>query len=501
MPRFKFHHGLGDCANAAHLFKLYTSRGIPIEVDATPDKAPLFLAAGCTVVQGADAIHNWDHAPAPGNPEHSDPWSGNKTAWNISRNPLPDIGGYWERWPELAAVRLDLDPFVTPEVELTVDRLIRDLPRPLVLFHPQGNTGQESKNLSHEVQAEVIRGILDRTDASVITLDWDNRVYKLNNYRVRHLTDDLQRLGTVELYRLIQRADLLLGADSGPLHLTRFTDTPALGCWTHHFPSHYALPRGRTANIVPRGNRWREWVRYRRLSFNVLECPSERINGGFIAEQAARLLSAPVYVQDGTADVLLQTLVDKLRQFDSPLTGFIDRHRSVDKFLKLAKGMNAPNVLETGCIRSPDDWTAGFSSYLFGLFLRHHGGRLTSIDLDPVNVAFARSWTAGMPVEVVQGHSHEVLAGYTGPALDLVYLDSADTGTPGYQECCLEEARLILPRLAARCAVLVDDTCYGAGQLRGKGTLAVPFLLTQGFRVAYGGYQVLLTRGLDEARA
>ncbi len=88
-------------------------------------------------------------------------------------------------------------------------------PRPLILFAPQGNTATESKNLDHETQAEVLRGLLDLTDGTVIQLDWDQRVFKLPNWRVRHLGDDWRPLGTIELYALIQRADLVIGCDSG----------------------------------------------------------------------------------------------------------------------------------------------------------------------------------------------------------------------------------------------------------------------------------------------
>src|SRR5271170_5989855 len=128
MNSFKFYHGLGDCANAAHLFALYTRLGHQIEVECSPDKACLFEAAGCKVVSHANEIHHWEHAPAAGPAKHDDHWSGNKTAWNISRRPLADIGSYWERWPDLCSVKLDLERFVTSKSELEIDRYIQALP-------------------------------------------------------------------------------------------------------------------------------------------------------------------------------------------------------------------------------------------------------------------------------------------------------------------------------------------------------------------------------------
>ena len=156
VTNFKFYHGLGDCSNAAHLFALYTRRGIRIGVECAPDKAFLFEAAGCDVVPHANDQHDWVHAPPAGPPQHADHWSGNKTAWNISVPPLPDIGGYWDLWDDLCAVKLGLNAFVSPSVRRVVDDFIRDLPRPLVLFAPQGRTLTNQKNLTHQVQAQFL---------------------------------------------------------------------------------------------------------------------------------------------------------------------------------------------------------------------------------------------------------------------------------------------------------------------------------------------------------
>jgi predicted O-methyltransferase YrrM len=495
MISFKFYHGLGDCANAAHLFALYTRLGHSIEVECTPDKACLFEAAGCRVVRQAAETHHWEHAPAAGRPEHNDHWSGNKTAWNISRGPLPHIGGYWERWHDLCAVELDLDRFVTPAIEQEIDAYIRGLPRPLILFAPQGNTSSESKNLDHATQADVLRGLLDLTDGTVILLDWDQRVFKLPNWRIRHLGDDWRPLGTIELYALIQRADLVIGCDSGVLHFTRFADTPALGAWTWHYPTQYALPRRNTLHVAPQTRT--ELTRYRRVAYNIVECPGERLSGRFLAEQAARLLGERRYLAAAAPDCVLQQLVEKCRQFDSPMTTFVDRHRTFEAFLARARRKTQPLIVETGCIRSVEDWSAGYCTYWLGYFVHHHGGELHSIDLDPTNVAFARAWTAayGPAVRVHQAHSHDWLRGYSGPPIDLLYLDSADVGTPEYQECSLQEVELALPHLAPDAVILFDDTCWKAGSFQGKGHLSVPWLLQRGWKVVTGGYQVLLERG------
>lgn len=488
---FRFPHGLGDCANFAHVVKMYVDRGHPVEVEVDASKHPLFLSAGATITPHGRDHHEYLHPPGPGRPGHLDHWSGSKIAFNVSQPPLPFIGYYVQLWPELCAVKLDLEAFVTDRHRDAVADYFGKLPRPIVLCHFQGNTGVESKNLSWEEQEKCLRGLLDRTDGTMILLDWDNRLFRLNSYRVRHLGDDWRGLETLELYEAIKQADLLIGVDSGPLHLARFTKTPTLGVWTHHFPSHFALPRRQTLNLVcDRG----DWTSKRRIGFNLVDGP-DRQDGSFIAEVASKMLSPWRYMPGATAaeDVLLQHLVGKVRTFDSPLTGFVDRHRSFDLVMKLASERLLTKWVETGCIRSVDDWTAGFATYVFGLYLRGVKGHLDSVELDGGNAQFAREWTVGLPVEVHQAHSHDYLRGRT-TRVDVAYLDSADVGTDGYQECCLEEARLVLPNMADNGLILIDDTCWGKGAFRGKGTMAIPFLLEQGWRIVYAGYQVLLSR-------
>ena len=387
---------------------------------------------------------------------------------------------------------LDLNRFVTSEIEAEINNYIRSLPRPLILFAPQGNANSNSKNLDHETQSEVLRGLLDLQDGAVVTLDWDQRVFKLPNWRIRHLGDDWRHLGTIELYALLRRADLLIGCDSGVLHFSRFTNTTGLGVWTWHHPSQYALPRKNTLHIVSRLRN--DLTRYRRLAYNIVECPGERLSGRFIAEQAVRLLSEQKYLAEAVPDTMLMHLINNCRQFDSPMTSFVDRHRTFEIFLSIARRKTKPVIVETGTIRSIEDWSAGYSTYLLGYFLFHHGGILHSIDLDPKNVEFARSWTAafGSAVQIHQAHSHAWLRSYLGSPIDLLYLDSADVGTPEYQECCFGEVQAAMPYLAADAMILFDDTCWRGRMFQGKGGIAVPWLLERGWKVIAGGYQVLL---------
>ncbi len=87
------------------------------------------------------------------------------------------------------------------------------------------------------------------------------------------------------------------------------------------------------------------------------------------------------------------------------------------------------------------------------------------------------------------------LRNYRGRPIDALYLDSADTWTPHYQQVCLEEARAAVASLAEDAVILIDDTVPCPAGWNGKGELAVPWLVSEGWTVVSTGYQVLLRRG------
>jgi hypothetical protein len=78
--------------------------------------------------------------------------------------------------------------------------------------------------------------------------------------------------------------------------------------------------------------------------------------------------------------------------------------------------------------------------------------------------------------------------------IDILYLDALDTTEPGHAEHAQRELQAALPRLHSRSLVLIDDTPWTGGAWVGKGARAVPWLLAHGWRILYGGYQVLLER-------
>ena len=493
---FNWPHGLGDTALFAPALNLWTTRGYKVRVLCSADKACLFEAAGVTVGGGTMGVpdHGYFCPPAPGRPELHDHWSGNKLAWNLNQKPLPDIGGYADLWSEYESAKCSLKLQLPEQAQVEVDEFLATIGGPVVLIHPRGNTSPREKNFPEHLEGAAIREILDRTGATVLILDWDDRVSRVASRRVRHLTDDFRRLTVPELWYTIEQAACLVGVDSGPLHLaTKWTSTPTIGVWTGHHPAHFAATARHVAHLVTGGphdaNRV-NWNRHRRHSFNVIDVGAQHTGAG-IANTVARVLAGKV-----GRELVIEHLLEMARCLGSGET-YQDRDQTFRLALSHLRSKLNPRVVETGCIRCEDDWTAGYSSYLFGLFLQGHGGHLDSVDFSPTNVAFARRWTAsfGDAVAIHESDSVAWLRSYSGPSIDVAYLDSLDADQPGHAEHGLAEAKAVLPHLTEDALILIDDSGWRRGAWYGKGQVAIPWLLKHGFHLLYSGYQTLLKRG------
>ncbi|MBS0203966.1 MAG: class I SAM-dependent methyltransferase [Planctomycetes bacterium] len=512
--RLRFQHGLGDCAYFAHLLPLYIRRGYQIEVECTSDKRLLFEAAGATVFEGrAPLEHVWGY-PAGGTHEgHGEFWQGSKIGHNISESPLPNIGPKGELWNELCQTRIDIRPHLAAAVKETARQWLAKVPRPVVLFHQKGNTGQARKSLSDAVAAAYYEAFLDRCDGTLVLLDWDQRVPRLASYRIRHL-EDFGSCPLELLLALMTEADLLIGVDSGPLHLSRFTNIPTLGVWQPgHYPSTYTLPRPEQLNVVL-ADHTRQWNRFKRIPWNLVEHTGPAFDPVALADLTLKMLSPSRYWQVAARDLELgeqptQAQDVQLQQFvrekcrcngTSNLAKHWDRQRSLDALLQeTGRRFAAPTIVETGTIRAEEDFDgAGFFTYLAGTFVARHGGKLHSVDLSPTNVDFARTWTAvfGERVVIHQGNSVQFLRSFTDP-IDVLYLDSLDTTEAHHAAHCQQELESASAKLHAQSLICIDDTPWQAGAFIGKGASAVPWLLNHGWRVLYAGYQVVLERASD----
>jgi len=525
--RAAFYHGLGDCVYFAHLIPLYVKRGYDIEVECTPDKRILFEAAGATTVSGGSApVHSWSYPAESTHAGQGRFWQGNKMAHNISEPPLPDIGEKSALWDEYCRTSIDIRHFLPAGAVSTAERWLAALPHPVVLLHTKANTAQHRKSLPDPIAFEFYKSLLDRFDGTIILLDWDNRVPRLLSCRVRHL-DDLGACPTETLMALLTQADLMVGVDSGPLHAARFTHIPTVGLWMPgHYPATYTLPRREQLNVVL-ADHTREWNRFKRIPWNIVEHPGATFDPDRLADLCVQMLSPPRYLHnnssrhtpcavvtaappverhapstcrfDVAADVQLQQFVREWCRGKTGvgLSAYPDRHRSFDLLLReMSRRFERPIVIETGTIRGEEDWAgAGFFTYLVAAYLFHHGGKLHTVDLSPIHSEFARTWTAvfGETVAVYCQDSLAFLKNFREP-IDVLYLDSLDTYEPGHAEHAERELEAARPNLHEQSLIVVDDNPWRSGVWEGKGTRVVPRLVNEGWKILYGGYQVLLAR-------
>lgn len=116
---------------------------------------------------------------------------------------------------------------------------------PVMLLHYEGNTSADRKNLSHDTARQLCRWA-ELAGLVPVILDWDRRSPLPDGVKIHCPTTGERDLwgnfgsGDAEiLAALIDQAELMIGIDSGPLHVAGATSTPAIGIWTGHNPVHF----------------------------------------------------------------------------------------------------------------------------------------------------------------------------------------------------------------------------------------------------------------------
>jgi FkbM family methyltransferase len=132
----------------------------------------------------------------------------------------------------------------------------RDGRYPAVLIHYEGNTSREHKDLPVALAGRLCQDVIECGLVPVI-LDWDRRTPLADGLRI-HNPDTHAELwggtgtGDAEaLAALTELSALMVGVDSGPLHVAGATGTPAIGVWLGHHPVHYFAPAANVTHLVP----------------------------------------------------------------------------------------------------------------------------------------------------------------------------------------------------------------------------------------------------------
>jgi hypothetical protein len=153
-------------------------------------------------------------------------------------------------------------------------------------------------------------------------------------------------------------------------------------------------------------------------------------------------------------------------------------------------------IVETGTLRQPGDWKAGQSSMLFEQFVKFHGGRVKSVDIDARACEAAKGALDAEFTTVNLGDSVEFLNNNDWSSVDLFYLDSYDVkwGAPlPSAEHHLKEFRAIEKYMKPGVVLAIDDNSFllDSNQRTGKGMLVYQYLFDQGIVPLYDDYQII----------
>lgn len=161
-------------------------------------------------------------------------------------------------------------------------------------------------------------------------------------------------------------------------------------------------------------------------------------------------------------------------------------------------------IVETGTTRDASEEGRkgdGWSTLAFAWYAYETKGEVWTVDVSRESLNACRRVTQEYMwrVEYVESDSIPFLRGWRHGLINLLYLDSLDYA-PTQEEASarhhLAEAQAALPALADRCLILFDDTGVEIDGYFGKGALAIPWLIQQGFKPEWSeGGQVLLSRG------
>lgn len=369
---------------------------------------------------------------------------------------------------------------------------INGLPPPVIAIElgdlaPPGSTG-----FYRAWAIELYSALLDQSRGSLILLD--SQAPRLAHARVRHARHEWGLTSKQELAELAANSQLLVSFARAS-RLSTMVAIPVLRVWPPDTVEVEA-PGPRTLNAVC-GEQRSTWTA-RRWEYNLIEYLPNGPSVAEIAETAANMLAGAEFGLPTDARAKSAQLKHYLKwcRQTTPFADYADRQLTFERlFREIGRRFTEPTIVETGCVRAWEDWSAGYSTYLFGAYLTAlQAGCLHTVDCNSANLKQAEAITASFSgcTSFHLSDSAEWLANFPGQ-IDVLYLDSMDVGVAGYEDHALAEAQAAEVKLHAQSLILIDDTVWDRGWT-GKGAKAVPWLMSRGWRILLAGYQVLLSR-------
>ena len=234
---------------------------------------------------------------------------------------------------------------------------------PAVLIHYQGNTSGDRKDLPHDLVRDVCEVVL-HCGAVPVILDWDRRSplvdgKKIHNPGAEHELWHGTGTGDAEsLAALIDASRLLIGVDSGPLHVAGATDTPTIGVWTQHHPVHFFDLADNVLHLVPGdheklrvGPQAVEYFRtaYRLAHVQAVEWTCRPWSHSRLTGEEFEAVANKRFLKTLTARGFDRRYYDEHKLAGLDYLGFGDWQREYGRWLVESLGLKGKRVLDVGC--------------------------------------------------------------------------------------------------------------------------------------------------------
>lgn len=150
-----------------------------------------------------------------------------------------------------------------------------------------------------------------------------------------------------------------------------------------------------------------------------------------------------------------------------------------------------PLIVETGTIRLENDWGAGMSTYVFGKYVRNHGGKIITIDLSSKNMEVCKRVTKEYndTIEYIVDDSLHYLS-TIAEKINFLYLDSMDCPVEGDatipQLHNLNEFLICENKLSDKAVIMIDDVGFSNG---GKAAKTHEYLYDNKYLLIYKNQQ------------
>lgn len=192
-------------------------------------------------------------------------------------------------------------------------------------------------------------------------------------------------------------------------------------------------------------------------------------------------------------------ILDLINQ--NPQTGRIASQNFTFKELFKRFDFNPINIVETGCIRNPNDSCDGWGTFLWRRWADESKSFVYSVDNNSHHLFNCMNVVKYSPrVYYIHNDSVEFLKNLPSSfRIQFLFLDSYDYAGDEHNkrlaaEHQLNEIQAAEKNLSHNSLILIDDI-FNTSSFQGKGELAIPYLLNKNWKIInYADTQILLSK-------